>query len=337
MVIPTTAPSSRKVTSSTFAMILMPLPGARKIPSTSTKLGRVVKTLRPTSGPTQILSMPPWRSLPNDDAEWFERNDLGMACWNATTGHQRGFEAFDMWCRKSPTKYDEVKVRGRWQHYSASPPSAIGAGTIFARADEAQFGWRALVGLPIDKVNEILKLSRLSMVAYDAERKEAAIRLGIRRSTLDEIVGRLCSRMTLNDDDENKQGTRFEFTTFEPWPDVVDGATLIADMMAAIRSHVILATHQSLAVALWIIHAHAVEVSDHSPRLQIRSPTIQCGKSTLIDTVAAMVPKVAQRRTSAHLRCFASSRCTLQHCSSMKLTTFSRTRTGATTETLLAS
>ena len=84
--------------------------------------------------------------IPNDDAEWFERNDLGMACWNATTGHQRGFEAFDMWCRKSPTKYDEVKVRGRWQHYSASPPSEIGAGTIFARADEAQFGWRALVG-----------------------------------------------------------------------------------------------------------------------------------------------------------------------------------------------
>ena len=100
--------------------------------------------------------------------------------------------------------------------------------------------------LPIDKVNEILKLSRLSMVAYDTERKEAAIRLGIRRSTLNEIVGRLCSRMTLNDDDENKQGTRFEFTTFEPWPDVVDGATLIVDMMAAIRSHVILAPHQSL-------------------------------------------------------------------------------------------
>ena len=230
-------------------------------------------------------------SVVDNDVDWIGWNEMGMACWLATNGHERGREAFIMWSSKS-SKYNADNTREKWQRYFASPPAEIGAGTIFQKADEAQFGWRALVGLPIEKITEILKLSRLSMVAYDAERKEAAIRLGIRRSTLDDIVGRLCSRMTLNDDDDaNKQGGRLEFEPLEVWPHVVDGETLITDMTQAIRSHVILAPHQSLAVALWIIHAHAVEVSDHSPRLQIRSPTIQCGKSTLIDTVAAMVPK----------------------------------------------
>jgi hypothetical protein len=231
--------------------------------------------------------------IPNDDAGWFERNDLGMACWNATNGHERGFEAFDMWCRKSATKYDEVKTCERWQHYFSSPPDTIGAGTLFQKADQAQPGWRSLRGLPIEKITGILRLAELSLAQYDTERKEAAKQLGFSRvSTLDDIVGRLCSRMTLNgDDDSNKQGGRIEFETFEPWPDAVDGEVLIADMIATIRNHVILTPHQALTVALWIIHTHAVEVADHTPRLQIRSPVLRCGKSTLLNAIKPMCSK----------------------------------------------
>ena len=215
-----------------------------------------------------------------------------MACWNATNGDERGYAAFDMWCRKSATKYDEVKTRGRWQHYFTSPPTEIGAGTIFQKADQAQPGWRALRGLPIEKINEILRLAKLSMAQYDSERKESAQRLGLRVSTLDDIVGRLCSRMTMTDDDDgSRQGSRIEFEAFELWPDAVDGKALVADMVKAIRSHVILSEHQALAVALWIIHTHAVEVADHTPRLQIKSPTMRCGKSTLLNVIKPMVAK----------------------------------------------
>ena len=228
--------------------------------------------------------------IPNDDAEWFERNDLGMACWNATNGHQRGFEAYDMWCRKSPTKYDAEKVRARWQHYFTSPPTEIGAGTIFRSADEAQFGWRALVGLPIEQITEFLRLAKLTVVQYDTERKEAADLLGIRVSTLDGIVGRLCSRMTLNDDD-GKQGTRQEFAVFDPWPDAVDGATLIDDMVKAIRKHVILSEHQALAVALWVILTHAFELADHYATASDQEPGDALRETTLLNVIAPMVPK----------------------------------------------
>ena len=94
-----------------------------------------------------------------------------------------------------------------------------------------------------------------------------------------------------DDDDDSRQGSRIEFAAFEPWPDAVDGETLIADMVKAIRSHVILSEHQALAVALWIIHTHAVEVADHTPRLQIKSPTMRCGKSTLLNVIKPMVAK----------------------------------------------
>jgi putative DNA primase/helicase len=54
---------------------------------------------------------------------------------------------------------------------------------------------------------------------------------------------------------------------------------------------VILSEHQALAVALWIIHTHAFEVADHTPRLQIKSPVLRCGKSTLLSVIKPMVAK----------------------------------------------
>jgi hypothetical protein len=230
--------------------------------------------------------------IPNgDDVEWPAWNELGMASWLSTNAHERGLEAFLMWSSKS-SKHNEANTRERWQRYFASPPTEIGAGTIFQKADQAQPGWRALAGLPIDKVTEILRLAKLPLPQYDIERKEASKHLGFTRiATLDDIVGQLRTRMTLNDADDDKQGTRFIFANFEPWPDAVDGETLIADMTRTVRNHVILAPHQALATSLWTIHAHALEVSDHTPRFQIKSPTMRCGKTTLLSTVAAMVPK----------------------------------------------
>jgi hypothetical protein len=114
--------------------------------------------------------------IPNgDNTEWPEWNEMGMACWLSTGGHERGREAFIMWSQKS-SKYDEANTREKWQRYFTSPPTEIGAGTIFEKANQAQFGWKALVGLPIEKINEIIRLAKLSAAQYDTERKEAAKR-----------------------------------------------------------------------------------------------------------------------------------------------------------------
>lgn len=39
------------------------------------------------------------------------------------------------------------------------------------------------------------------------------------------------------------------------------------------------------AVALWIVHTHAVEAFDFTPYLSINSPLKRCGKSTLLDVL----------------------------------------------------
>jgi hypothetical protein len=76
--------------------------------------------------------------IPNDGpADWEGWNKVGMAVWRATGGSQAGWEAFNAWSARNST-YDPQETRERWDHYTHSPPTAIGAGTIFHMADAAK-------------------------------------------------------------------------------------------------------------------------------------------------------------------------------------------------------
>jgi putative DNA primase/helicase len=111
----------------------------------------------------------------------------------------------------------------------------------------------------------------------------------MRVPVLDEVVWQL---RPPDPDGGDTQGTQITFEPIELWPDAVDGGGLVADMVGAIRKHVILSDHQALTVALWVLHAHAVECAEHTPRLQVRSPTIRCGKTRLLSTITLMLPRV---------------------------------------------
>jgi len=78
--------------------------------------------------------------IPNNE-DWDGWNAIGMATWRATGGSAEGFAAFDAWSRKSP-KHDAEKTAKKWAAYFRSPPTHIGAGTIFYLADQAEPGWR---------------------------------------------------------------------------------------------------------------------------------------------------------------------------------------------------
>jgi len=78
-------------------------------------------------------------AIPNDNASWDEWNAIGMATWRATDG--AGFAAFDVWSQKS-SKYDAQATHEKWGKYFRSPPTQIGAGSLFFRANEAAPGWR---------------------------------------------------------------------------------------------------------------------------------------------------------------------------------------------------
>jgi hypothetical protein len=59
-------------------------------------------------------------------------------------------------------------------------------------------------------------------------------------------------------------------------------------MVREIRKHVILDKHLAETVALWIVHAHAIDAFRYSPRLSVRSPVPNCGKTTLLAVIRAL-------------------------------------------------
>ena len=139
--------------------------------------------------------------IPNEATTWDEWNRVGMATWVASKG--QGFDAFDEWSKKS-SKYNERNTKVRWNHYFLSPPSRIGAGTIFHLASQADPDWRSKIKAPeapdwqkkileqaalgLAEQERINELARKSKVEYDRERKQAAAELKIRAKTLDDEV-----------------------------------------------------------------------------------------------------------------------------------------------------
>ena len=136
---------------------------------------------------------------------------------------------------------------------------------------------------------ELARLAALSPVEYELARKEATKRFNIRVALLDELVQR--RRPANATEDDGRQGVAVKLEDTKPWPEAIDGETLLREIEAVVHKHVILSEDQGLACALWAIHTHAIDYADHSPRLHFSSPAPACGKTTLLDTIATMVSK----------------------------------------------
>jgi len=76
------------------------------------------------------------RYVQNPDLSWDDWNRIGMAIYCATEA--KGFTIFDQWSQSSG-KYNQIETRQRWDHYSKSPPTKIGAGTLYFLAQQS--GW----------------------------------------------------------------------------------------------------------------------------------------------------------------------------------------------------
>ena len=73
--------------------------------------------------------------------------------------------------------------------------------------------------------------------------------------------------------------SKFALAEIEPWPEPVDGASLLEDMTETLRRHLALPSGAAEAMALWAVHTHAFDLSTHSPRLLFTSPEPGCGKT----------------------------------------------------------
>jgi putative DNA primase/helicase len=76
-----------------------------------------------------------------------------------------------------------------------------------------------------------------------------------------------------------------------PWEHEVNGEDVLNEVAERVSKYVALPDGAADAIALWIAHAHPINAFSHTPRLNIQSPEKRCGKTTLRDVVATLVPK----------------------------------------------
>ncbi len=77
----------------------------------------------------------------------------------------------------------------------------------------------------------------------------------------------------------------------EPWPEPVDGESLLDELIETLRLYVVLTMTQLRAIALWIILTYTIDAADCCPYLDITSPEKRCGKTRLLSVIAALVAK----------------------------------------------
>lgn len=139
--------------------------------------------------------------------------------------------------------------------------------------------------------HDVIRLAALCPVEYDRVRLEEAKRIGVRVGTLDAEVEKNRAAANTGEVRTEGKGQALDLYVPEPWREPIDASVLLADLVAQIERFVILSGHAAVGTALWIVHAHAHDAAFHSPRLTLTSPTMRCGKSTMLRTVSRLIPR----------------------------------------------
>lgn len=139
----------------------------------------------------------------------------------------------------------------------------------------------------VDSAAEIARLARLPRIEYGRERKAAAKLLNCPVTILDGAV----KEERGNGGAAMGQGRPLNLHEPEPWPNPVDGTTLLEETAAAIRQYVVLTERQVEAIALWAIFTHAFDAFDFSPRLLIGSAEKRSGKTRLLEVLDRIASK----------------------------------------------
>ena len=135
---------------------------------------------------------------------------------------------------------------------------------------------------------KIDELAGLDLIDYEMCRRAEANKLGFRPTELDKMV---TQRRPKSDTDQDGAGSGILFPEIEPWPQPVDGAVLLDEIVTAIGEYAITPKDGAESVALWVFFAHSHEAHLVSPILMILAPERDCGKTVLLETASWLVPK----------------------------------------------
>ena len=75
------------------------------------------------------------------------------------------------------------------------------------------------------------------------------------------------------------------------WEEPVDGAVLLDDIAAQLKKYLVLPKYAPEAIALWIMHAHALDAFQISPILAMLSPEKRCAKTTTLTIIYNLLPR----------------------------------------------
>jgi putative DNA primase/helicase len=129
------------------------------------------------------------------------------------------------------------------------------------------------------------RLAALSDADYEFVREDEAKKLGFSLTFLDKVVRQTKAANAPSPTDPAKQ-----FSSVEPWPQAVDGKALLSELVTTILAYVVLEESDAIAMALWILHAHAHDAATISAILAIISPQPRCGKTTLGNLLKELTP-----------------------------------------------
>jgi hypothetical protein len=132
----------------------------------------------------------------------------------------------------------------------------------------------------------VARLAAMGPLEYEQVRDAEAERLKVRVVILDQEVKKARGQTGSDVSD----AVVFLINP-EPWPEPVNLARLLDDISRVARTHLVLPKGAAELLALWVLHAHAHDCFDISPVLAITSPTPECGKTTCLTLLCALVPR----------------------------------------------
>lgn len=135
---------------------------------------------------------------------------------------------------------------------------------------------------------DVVRLAGLPPVEYERERQAAAKRHDVRVSFLDAAVkaARAEAEAAATEEGEDE--------ALHPEP-VADIGAMLDQALAELQRYVVAAERDLASTALWALHTHFTHHNTIwlpvSPKLAIQAPDRNCGKSTLLEAVGALVPR----------------------------------------------
>lgn len=194
------------------------------------------------------------------------------------------------WLNRNPLMIDQAfrasgLMRPKWDERHFADGQTYGQSVVAKAIESCNQGYNE-GGFPtageIDFNSAIKRLAELSPLQYDCVRRAEARALGVRPATLDAAVK---AARKENETDE------LPFDETEPWPDSVDPATLLREIVAVIQRFIVCSEEVAIATALWIVMTWLIDVIEVLPLAIISAPEKRCGKTLLLNLMAKLSAK----------------------------------------------